>query len=78
MPNTPNLTTSLSDWLTYLGSIHVSAIDMGLERVLPVAKKLGILDIDTAKKPYVFTVAGTNGKGSTTKTIAQNMSGFRL
>ncbi len=79
MPNTPNLTTSLSNWLTYLGSIHVSAIDMGLERVLPVAQKLGILDIDTPKKPYVFTVAGTNGKGSTTKAIAQicQASGYK-
>lgn len=47
--------------------IHVSAIDMGLERVMPVFEKLGIDKTDA----FVFTVAGTNGKGSTTATIAQ-------
>ncbi|WFF39071.1 bifunctional folylpolyglutamate synthase/dihydrofolate synthase [Moraxella nasibovis] len=62
---------SLSSWLEYIASIHVSAIDMGLDRVLPVAQKLGILKQDLTHLPYVFTVAGTNGKGSTTATIAQ-------
>lgn len=57
---------TLSDWLSYLGSIHVSAIDMGLERILPVFKQLNI-----KKNAFVITVAGTNGKGSTTKLIAQ-------
>ena len=61
---------SLSSWLEYIAGIHVSAIDMGLERVLPVAKRLGVLKEDLTKKPYVFTVAGTNGKGSTTATIS--------
>lgn len=61
---------NLSQWLTYMGSIHVSAIDMGLERVLPVAERLGVLKADLEKKPTIFTVAGTNGKGSTTATIA--------
>lgn len=61
---------NLSQWLTYMGSIHVSAIDMGLERVLPVAKRLGVLKADLKNKPTIFTVAGTNGKGSTTATIA--------
>lgn len=67
--NPPNTDSSLSQWLSYLGSIHVSAIDMGLERVIPVAKQLGILDNVSA--PYIFMVAGTNGKGSTTATIAK-------
>lgn len=61
---------NLSQWLAYMGSIHVSAIDMGLERVLPVAKRLGVLKADLETAPTVFTVAGTNGKGSTTATIA--------
>ena len=66
------MTRTVSQWLEYIGSIHVSAIDMGLERVLPVAKRLGILKDSRVsdKKPTVFTVAGTNGKGSTTATIA--------
>lgn len=62
----PTSTDSLSTWLDYMGSIHVSAIDMGLERVLPVFRHLNI-----QKNAFVFTVAGTNGKGSTTATIAQ-------
>lgn len=50
--------------------IHVSAIDMGLSRVLPVANHLGL--IQSAKDDaYVFTVAGTNGKGSTTAVISE-------
>ena len=56
---------SLTEWLNYMQQIHVSAIDMGLSRVLPVAEALGV--VKSAKDDaYVFTVAGTNGKGSTT------------
>lgn len=69
-PARPDLTSSLTQWLDYMQQIHVSAIDMGLSRVLPVAERLQI--ITSAKQDaYVFTVAGTNGKGSTTATIAQ-------
>ena len=68
MTTTPK---TVSDWLTYMGSIHVSAIDMGLERVLPVAEQLGILKHQLSKTPYVFTIAGTNGKGSTTALISE-------
>ncbi len=59
-------TDSLPTWLDYWANIHVTAIDLGLERVLPVAHALNIL------KPQakIFTVAGTNGKGSTTTTLA--------
>ena len=66
----PNDTASLTEWLDYMQQIHVSAIDMGLSRVLPVAEMLGV--VQSAKDDaYVFTVAGTNGKGSTTAVIAQ-------
>ena len=41
------MTRTLSQWLEYIGGIHVSAIDMGLERVLPVASYLGIIPIKT-------------------------------
>ena len=69
-PNTPTTHASLSEWLDYMQQIHVSAIDMGLSRVLPVAEALGV--VQSAKDDaYVFTVAGTNGKGSTTAVIAQ-------
>ena len=68
--NTPTEHSSLTEWLDYMQQIHVSAIDMGLSRVLPVAEALGV--VQSAKDDaYVFTVAGTNGKGSTTAVIAQ-------
>ena len=68
--NTPTSHSSLTEWLDYMQQIHVSAIDMGLSRVLPVAEYLGV--VQSAKDDaYVFTVAGTNGKGSTTAVIAQ-------
>ena len=64
--NAPLSTDSLMTWLNYWGHVHVTGIDLGLERVLPVAQKLNIMQ-PNAK---VITVAGTNGKGSTTTTIA--------
>ena len=68
--NMPTEHSSLTEWLDYMQQIHVSAIDMGLSRVLPVAEALGV--VQSAKDDaYVFTVAGTNGKGSTTAVIAQ-------
>lgn len=57
MPNT------LAAWLHYLETLHPVGIDMGLERVSLVAKRIGLLERPIAKK--VITVAGTNGKGST-------------
>ena len=68
--SSPNDKASLTEWLDYMQQIHVSAIDMGLSRVLPVAEALGV--VQSAKDDaYVFTVAGTNGKGSTTAVIAE-------
>ena len=56
----------LQTWLNYWSHVHVTGIDLGLERVIPVAEQLGVM------KPQakVITVAGTNGKGSTTTTLA--------
>ncbi len=68
--NIPNEHSSLTEWLDYMQQIHVSAIDMGLSRVLPIAEALGV--VQSAKDDaYVFTVEGTNGNGSTTAVIAQ-------
>ncbi len=55
------MTRTLTDWLDYQLQIHPKSIDMGLDRISEVAKRLGI------EKPaqHVITVAGTNGKGST-------------
>ncbi len=51
---------TLAEWLTLQESVHPQSIDMGLGRVGQVARALGV-----AALPFpVFTVAGTNGKGS--------------
>ncbi|WP_454764501.1 bifunctional tetrahydrofolate synthase/dihydrofolate synthase [Cupriavidus campinensis] len=51
---------NLPDWLTHLETAHPVGIDMGLTRITRVKEALG-LRIDAV----VFTVGGTNGKGST-------------
>ena len=51
---------SLSDWLLWQETLHPRKIDLGLERVAAVAKRLRLLQPDFG----VITVAGTNGKGS--------------
>lgn len=52
---------SLSEWLARLEGLHPVEIDMGLDRVRDVATRLDVLQ----PAPLVFTVTGTNGKGST-------------
>jgi len=52
---------SLAQWLSYLETIHLTEIDLGLNRISQVAKRLNI-DFSFAQ---VITVAGTNGKGTT-------------
>jgi dihydrofolate synthase / folylpolyglutamate synthase len=54
---------SLADWLARLEAAHPVGIDLGLERVAEVARRLGLLQAPLAGQ--VITVAGTNGKGST-------------
>jgi dihydrofolate synthase/folylpolyglutamate synthase len=57
----PQATSPLPMWLDYLSSIHSSAVDLGLDRVRDVAQNANLLK----PAPFVITVAGTNGKGST-------------
>ncbi|MDG2955480.1 bifunctional tetrahydrofolate synthase/dihydrofolate synthase [Bisgaard Taxon 10/6] len=54
-------TSPLNEWLSYLENSHFKAIDLGLERVKTVAQELDLL----RPAPYVVTVGGTNGKGTT-------------
>jgi dihydrofolate synthase/folylpolyglutamate synthase len=51
----------LEDWLSYLESIHPTEIDLGLDRVLLVFRRL----FRTNPRGRILTVGGTNGKGST-------------
>lgn len=61
----PKATSSLETWLSYLEQSHFKPIDMGLERIQAVADQLNL----RKPAPYVITVAGTNGKGSTCKLL---------
>lgn len=54
------MANTLIDWIKYIQSLHVTTMDLSLERVYHVADKLQLLK----KKSPVVTVAGTNGKGS--------------
>jgi dihydrofolate synthase/folylpolyglutamate synthase len=51
---------SLAQWLDYIERIHPKSIQLGLERVAKVRDVLG-----KSSPAVLFTVAGTNGKGST-------------
>ena len=53
---------SLNEWLAYIEAGHPTEIELGLDRVAAVAQRMGI-DLSSSK---VITIAGTNGKGSTT------------
>lgn len=76
MNTAPLATDSLNTWLDYWSHVHVTGIDLGLERVIPVAEKLGV----TRPHAKVLTVAGTNGKGSTTTALAAilNAQGYKV
>ena len=51
---------NLAEWLDYIERIHPKSIQLGLERVAKVRDVLG-----RSSSAVFFTVAGTNGKGST-------------
>lgn len=66
----------LSEWLTWQEGLHPSAIDMGLERVREVLRRLNM----SAPACPVITIAGTKGKGSCA-TITHNLlsaAGYRV
>ena len=60
------LDLSLNEWLGLLESRHPKTIDLGLERSREVWESMG------SPRParQIFTVAGTNGKGSTVAYLA--------
>ena len=65
---------TLADWLRYIEQLHPKAIAMGLERIKLVIQRIGL-------KPEfkIITVAGTNGKGSTSAMLAEiyKQAGYR-
>jgi len=64
-----NTKKNLAQWLQWLESLHPTEIDLGLDRIKQVAKRLlpKLFRADgTQSYPFkVITVGGTNGKGST-------------
>jgi len=72
MPDDP---VGLDAWLNRIESLHPIKIDLGLERVRPVADRL---QLDLAA--VVITVGGTNGKGSTCAILESvlHAAGYRV
>jgi len=78
---------TLDEWLAYCETLHPVGIDMGLDRVgaawqctgITLGTPLGSED-DGREAPVVFTVAGTNGKGSTCAMLEGILlsSGFKV
>jgi dihydrofolate synthase/folylpolyglutamate synthase len=63
----PSAAAPLEDWLRWQEALHPQPIALGLDRVAAVAARLGL----PAAGPLTFTVAGTNGKGSTCALLAE-------
>ena len=53
--------SSLSEWIDWQQRLHTSSIDLGLERIRVVARRMNLMAAPDFK---IVTVAGTNGKGS--------------
>lgn len=51
---------TLREWLSWQEGLHPVSIDLGLDRLRPVAGQLGLSELAMP----VITIAGTNGKGS--------------
>ena len=72
---------TLADWLQWQQQFHPKTIDLGLKRIVGVARAMDLLKPATSishplsgplnSDATVITVAGTNGKGSCLKTLEQ-------
>ncbi len=67
---------SLADWLTHQERVHPQAIDLGLERLERVLRRLAWRQ----PRVPVITIAGTNGKGSVAAyaTAILQAAGYRV
>ncbi len=55
---------NLASWLSHIAALHPREIELGLDRIRPVAQRMGLHLTPGQRLPVVFTIAGTNGKGS--------------
>jgi dihydrofolate synthase/folylpolyglutamate synthase len=67
---------TLAEWLSWIGKLHGTEIDLGLERVQEVAARLAF----QSPTCPVIIVGGTNGKGSTVAGLAAiyRAAGYRV
>lgn len=74
--NHPSRDSTLQDWIDWLLALHTQEIDLGLERVAQVADRLKV----SRPAPFVISVAGTNGKGSSVAMLSSTLdaSGYRV
>ncbi|MDX1589550.1 MAG: bifunctional tetrahydrofolate synthase/dihydrofolate synthase [Oleiphilaceae bacterium] len=70
MSRNSEVPVTLEEWLSYLEKQHPSAMELGLDRVLVVFRRL----LPMHWRPRVITVAGTNGKGSTVRWLERMLS----
>ena len=75
-PKPPSPEAPLDDWLRWQEALHPQAIALGLERVQQAGARLGL----PAGGIRTVTVAGTNGKGSSTALLAEiyRAAGYRV
>ena len=62
--------TRLADWLAWQEELHFTSIELGLERCLTVAGRMGLLQPGY----HVISDAGTNGKGSSAHMLRSILS----
>ena len=67
---------TVSEWVDYIQTLHHSEIELGLERVSKVYRRL----YPEGMPCKVISVAGTNGKGSTAEVIASiyHQAGYKV
>ena len=87
LPDSPSALRTLDEWLSHCERLHPAGIDLTLARVAEVWARAGVVlgtpmgqEDEERTAPVVFTVAGTNGKGSTCAMLEGILlkAGFRV
>ncbi len=73
---TPNSQSSLQHWIDWLLQLHPKEIELGLDRIRQVATSMHLF----SPAPFVISVAGTNGKGSSVAMLVAILkaAGYRV